>query len=194
MRRRQLPNQRCHANKILAEHSGGTKAVTIATPLISNRRKRWLATAWPLKLMQFCIIRFTILRKRLFRSKISICNLPGRLNNFAECDRSAYSWRGATKKRQNKSCGPRDRRSSYGLLGIKSRISWTKDVEIPQTKQRAMDKETEAAREMPSWIIKVEAEQEASQKRSDAAKNHFRESFGFGTAPNINDYWSRWGK
>jgi hypothetical protein len=34
----------------------------------------------------------------------------------------------------------------------------------------------------------VEAEQEASQKRSDAAKNHFRESFGFGTAPNINDY------
>ena len=32
------------ANKILAEHSGGTKAVAIAIPLISNRRKQWLAT------------------------------------------------------------------------------------------------------------------------------------------------------
>jgi regulator of protease activity HflC (stomatin/prohibitin superfamily) len=34
--------------------------------------------------------------------------------------------------------------------GLKVELVETKDVEIPQTKQRAMAKETEAAREMPS--------------------------------------------
>ncbi|MEC4746992.1 slipin family protein [Methylomicrobium sp. Wu6] len=45
-----------------------------------------------------------------------------------------------------------------------------KDVEIPQTMQRAMAKEAEAIREKRSRIIKAEAEQEASQKLNDAAK------------------------
>ena len=44
-----------------------------------------------------------------------------------------------------------------------------KDVEIPQSMQRAMAKEAEALREKRARIIKASAEQEASQKLSEAA-------------------------
>lgn len=45
-----------------------------------------------------------------------------------------------------------------------------KDVEIPQTMQRAMAKEAEAIREKRSRIIKAEGEFDASMKLKDAAK------------------------
>ena len=44
-----------------------------------------------------------------------------------------------------------------------------KDVEIPQSMQRAMAKEVETLREKRARIIKASAEQEASQKLSEAA-------------------------
>jgi regulator of protease activity HflC (stomatin/prohibitin superfamily) len=46
-----------------------------------------------------------------------------------------------------------------------------KDVEIPQTMQRAMAKEAEAIREKRARIIKAEAEQEASIKLAEASQN-----------------------
>lgn len=54
--------------------------------------------------------------------------------------------------------------------GLKVELVEMKDVEIPQTMQRAMAKEAEAVREKRSRIIKAEAEQEASQKLNEAAK------------------------
>ena len=45
-----------------------------------------------------------------------------------------------------------------------------KDVEIPQSMQRAMAREAEAIREKRARLIKAEAEQEASQKLSAAAE------------------------
>ena len=45
-----------------------------------------------------------------------------------------------------------------------------KDVELPENMQRAMAKEAEAVREKRARIIKAEAEYEASQKLSEAAK------------------------
>jgi len=53
--------------------------------------------------------------------------------------------------------------------GLKVELVEMKDVEIPQTMQRAMAKEAEAVREKRSRLIKAEAEQEASQKLADAA-------------------------
>lgn len=44
-----------------------------------------------------------------------------------------------------------------------------KDVEIPQSMQRAMAREAEAARERRARVIKAEAELEASQKLTEAA-------------------------
>ena len=55
--------------------------------------------------------------------------------------------------------------------GLKVELVEMKDVEIPQTMQRAMAKEAEAAREKRSRLIKAEAEQEASQKLADAAQH-----------------------
>ncbi len=54
--------------------------------------------------------------------------------------------------------------------GLKVELVEMKDVEIPQTMQRAMAKEAEAVREKRSRIIKAEAEQEASRKLTDAAQ------------------------
>src|SRR5581483_11858710 len=45
-----------------------------------------------------------------------------------------------------------------------------KDVEIPQSMQRAMAREAEAVREKRARIIKAEAEQEASVKLAEASK------------------------
>lgn len=45
-----------------------------------------------------------------------------------------------------------------------------KDVELPPNMQRAMAKEAEAVREKRARIIKAEAEFEASQKLSSAAR------------------------
>jgi hypothetical protein len=55
--------------------------------------------------------------------------------------------------------------------GLKVELVEMKDVEIPQTMQRAMAKEAEAAREKRSRIIKAETEQEASKKLADAAQH-----------------------
>jgi regulator of protease activity HflC (stomatin/prohibitin superfamily) len=55
--------------------------------------------------------------------------------------------------------------------GLKVELVEMKDVEIPQTMQRAMAKEAEAVREKRSRLIKAEAEQEASLKLTDAAHN-----------------------
>jgi len=54
--------------------------------------------------------------------------------------------------------------------GLKVELVEMKDVEIPQTMQRAMAKEAEAVREKRSRLIKAEAEQEASDKLTQAAK------------------------
>ncbi len=53
--------------------------------------------------------------------------------------------------------------------GLKVELVEMKDVEIPQTMQRAMAKEAEAVREKRARLIKAEAEQEASLKLSEAA-------------------------
>jgi len=54
--------------------------------------------------------------------------------------------------------------------GLKVELVEMKDVEIPQTMQRAMAKEAEAVREKRSRLIKAEAEQVASEKLMAAAK------------------------
>ena len=54
--------------------------------------------------------------------------------------------------------------------GLSIELVEMKDVELPENMQRAMAKEAEAVREKRARIIKAEAEFEASQKLSDAAK------------------------
>lgn len=54
--------------------------------------------------------------------------------------------------------------------GLAVELVEMKDVEIPQTMQRAMAKEAEAVREKRARLIKAEAEQEASKKLTLAAK------------------------
>ena len=54
--------------------------------------------------------------------------------------------------------------------GLKVELVEMKDVEIPQTMQRAMAKEAEAVREKRARLIKAEAEQEASDKLAQAAE------------------------
>jgi regulator of protease activity HflC (stomatin/prohibitin superfamily) len=53
--------------------------------------------------------------------------------------------------------------------GIKVEMVEMKDVEIPESMQRAMAREAEATREKRARIIKAEAELEASQKLSEGA-------------------------
>ena len=53
--------------------------------------------------------------------------------------------------------------------GIKVTMVEMKDVEIPQSMQRAMAREAEAVRERRARIIKAEAELDASQKLAEAA-------------------------
>ena len=55
--------------------------------------------------------------------------------------------------------------------GLKVELVEMKDVEIPQTMQRAMAKEAEAVREKRARLIKAEAEQEASLKLTEAAQH-----------------------
>jgi regulator of protease activity HflC (stomatin/prohibitin superfamily) len=54
--------------------------------------------------------------------------------------------------------------------GVEVEMVEMKDVEIPEGMQRAMAREAEAIREKRARIIKAEAEQEASQKLSEASK------------------------
>ncbi|MDD1607974.1 MAG: slipin family protein [Methylococcaceae bacterium] len=54
--------------------------------------------------------------------------------------------------------------------GLSIELVEMKDVELPENMQRAMAKEAEAVREKRARIIKAEAEFEASQKLSEAAK------------------------
>lgn len=54
--------------------------------------------------------------------------------------------------------------------GIKIEMIEMKDVEIPEGMQRAMAREAEAIREKRARLIKAEAEQEASQKLTDASQ------------------------
>jgi regulator of protease activity HflC (stomatin/prohibitin superfamily) len=54
--------------------------------------------------------------------------------------------------------------------GVEVQMVEMKDVEIPQSMQRAMAREAEAIREKRARIIKAEAELESSQKLSDASK------------------------
>ncbi len=54
--------------------------------------------------------------------------------------------------------------------GLTIELVEMKDVELPENMQRAMAKEAEAVREKRARIIKAEAEFEASQKLSEAAK------------------------
>lgn len=54
--------------------------------------------------------------------------------------------------------------------GLKVDLVEIKDIEIPQTMQRAMAKEAEAVREKRARIIKAEAELESSLKLSQAAQ------------------------
>ena len=53
--------------------------------------------------------------------------------------------------------------------GLRVELVEMKDVEIPQSMQRAMAKEAEAVREKRARLIKAEAEEEASQKLAAAA-------------------------
>lgn len=54
--------------------------------------------------------------------------------------------------------------------GINIEMVEMKDVEIPEAMQRAMAREAEAVREKRARLIKAEAEAEASQKLTEAAK------------------------
>ena len=54
--------------------------------------------------------------------------------------------------------------------GLKVTMVEMKDVEIPESMQRAMAREAEAVRERRARIIKADAEFEASQKLAEAAK------------------------
>jgi regulator of protease activity HflC (stomatin/prohibitin superfamily) len=54
--------------------------------------------------------------------------------------------------------------------GIKVEMVEMKDVEIPEAMQRAMAREAEAVREKRARLIKAEAEQEASLKLSEGAR------------------------
>jgi regulator of protease activity HflC (stomatin/prohibitin superfamily) len=54
--------------------------------------------------------------------------------------------------------------------GINIEMVEMKDVEIPEAMQRAMAREAEAVREKRARLIKADAEAEASQKLTDAAK------------------------
>lgn len=54
--------------------------------------------------------------------------------------------------------------------GIQVEMVEMKDVEIPEAMQRAMAREAEAVREKRARLIKAEAEQEASAKLSDGAR------------------------
>jgi regulator of protease activity HflC (stomatin/prohibitin superfamily) len=54
--------------------------------------------------------------------------------------------------------------------GVKIEMVEMRDVEIPEAMQRAMAREAEATREKRARIIKAEAELEASQKLTEAAK------------------------
>lgn len=54
--------------------------------------------------------------------------------------------------------------------GLEIELVEMKDVEIPQSMQRAMAKEAEATREKKARLIKAEAEEEASQKLAQAAR------------------------
>ncbi|HUL12152.1 MAG TPA: slipin family protein [Methylococcaceae bacterium] len=54
--------------------------------------------------------------------------------------------------------------------GIQVELVEMKDVEIPESMQRAMAREAEAVREKRARLIKAEAEQEASFKLSDGAR------------------------
>lgn len=54
--------------------------------------------------------------------------------------------------------------------GVKVEMVEMRDVEIPEAMQRAMAREAEAVREKRARIIKAEAELEASQKLTEAAK------------------------
>jgi regulator of protease activity HflC (stomatin/prohibitin superfamily) len=56
------------------------------------------------------------------------------------------------------------------IWGIKVELVEMKDVEIPQSMQRAMAREAEAVREKRARLIKAEAEQEAAEKLAEAAK------------------------
>ncbi len=56
------------------------------------------------------------------------------------------------------------------IWGVKVEMVEMKDVEIPQSMQRAMAREAEAIREKRARLIKAEAEQEAAEKLADAAK------------------------
>ncbi|RZK28138.1 MAG: slipin family protein, partial [Hymenobacter sp.] len=53
--------------------------------------------------------------------------------------------------------------------GVKIELVEIKDVEIPESMQRAMAREAEAIREKRARIIKAEAELEASQKLTEGA-------------------------
>jgi regulator of protease activity HflC (stomatin/prohibitin superfamily) len=54
--------------------------------------------------------------------------------------------------------------------GVTVEMVEMKDVEIPQSMQRAMAQEAQAVREKRARIIKAEAEQESSAKLADASK------------------------
>jgi regulator of protease activity HflC (stomatin/prohibitin superfamily) len=54
--------------------------------------------------------------------------------------------------------------------GLKVTMVEMKDVEIPESMQRAMAREAEAVRERRARIIKADAEFEASQKLAEAAR------------------------
>ncbi len=60
--------------------------------------------------------------------------------------------------------------SATAAWGIQVEMVEMKDVEIPEAMQRAMAREAEAVREKRARLIKAEAEQEASLKLSDGAK------------------------
>src|SRR6516225_8695071 len=62
--------------------------------------------------------------------------------------------------------------------GVQVEMVEMKDVEIPQAMQRAMAREAEAIREKRARLIKAEAEQEASVKLAEAARQIADSPFG----------------
>jgi regulator of protease activity HflC (stomatin/prohibitin superfamily) len=62
--------------------------------------------------------------------------------------------------------------------GVQVEMVQMKDVEIPQSMQRAMAREAEAIREKRARLIKAEAEQEAATKLTEAARQIAESPFG----------------
>ncbi len=97
---------------------------------------------------------------------------PDRPDHAAQRARPVGSGRAAGPARPDQRAAPADHRRADGALGHQGDVVEVKDVELPQTMQRAMAKQAEAEREKRAKIIHAEGEFEASRALAEAADVH----------------------